>query len=123
MAIPLIIMALITMAAVINDKLGDLGTLVKSDLFGDKSQAGFVAWVGAIIVVASFFKMLDLPQAGRGIIILIILAYVLGNRDIPGQITNALQGASREGGAPAPSAPAPGSPAALLPGLAGGASK
>ena len=106
MAIPLIVIALVIMAAVINDKLGDLGSLVKGDLFGSKDQMGFIAWVGAIIVLASALKMLNLPEAGRGLIILIIVAYLLGHKEIPGQLVEAIQGAATEGGGAGP-APAP----------------
>lgn len=93
MGVALIIIGVVIATAVINDKLGELGSLMKSDLFGSGSDKGFIVWTAAILVLGSFLKMLDMPEAGRALVILIILAFLLGHADIPNQILSAVEGA------------------------------
>lgn len=101
MGVALIIIAVVIATAVINDKLGELGSLVKSDLFGSGSDKGFIIWIAAILILGSFLRVLDMPEAGRALVILIVLAFLLGHADIPNQILSAVEGAGsggREGG-------------------------
>lgn len=98
MGVAILIIGLILASAAINDKIGQLGALIKSDLFGDGKERGFIIWVAAIIILAAILKVLNLPEAGRALIALIIVSFFLGHTDVPGQILSSLQSASTEGG-------------------------
>lgn len=100
MGVAIIVIGILIGTAVINDKLGDLGTLMKSDLFGAGGDRGFIVWVAAILILGSLLRMLNMPEAGRALIILIVLAFLLGHAKIPGQILTAVQGAGQEGATP-----------------------
>jgi hypothetical protein len=115
MAVALLVFGAVLIAVAINDKVGEFGELVKKDMVGEGAQIGFIAWVGAIIVLAAFFKVLNLPEAGRAMVILIILAFLLGHHDIPGQVLEAIKGAST----PADYPKLPKGPLGLLPDLSG----
>ena len=105
LGVVLIILGTVISAAVINDKLGELGELAKADLFGDGKTSGFIVWVGAIIVIGAVFRVLNLPEAGRAIVVLIMVAYLLGNAKLPTQLLEAIKQVGGPGGA---GAPAPG---------------
>jgi hypothetical protein len=97
----LIIIGLVLGMAAVNDKIGDLGTLIKSDFFGSKQgDYGFIVWAAAIIIVAAVLRVLDLPEAGKLLIVLIVLAYLLGNANIPQQILTAIESAGSVTGQP-----------------------
>jgi len=98
----LIVIGGIILSAVINDKLGQLGTLASGDLFGQTGKPGFIVWAGAILVIGAIFRAIDLPDAGKALVFLVIVAYLLGNANIPQQILAALEQA---GGAPAAAKP------------------
>lgn len=91
MAMFLIIMGVLLGAVAINDKVGDFGTLFKNDLVGSGQSYGFIVWAGAIIAVATVFRVVDLPDAGRFLVALIVIAYLLGHANIPTQVLQQLQ--------------------------------
>lgn len=101
MPVALIIMGLVIGMAAANDQIPTLGKLAKSDFFGSKQgDYGFIVWAAAIIMIAAVLRVLNLPEAGKMLIILIVLAYLLGNANIPSQILAAVQGAGSVTGQP-----------------------
>ena len=90
MAVFLIVFGLVLIMSAFNDTLAAFGKLASGDLFGSGGKPGFLVWAGAILVVGAIFKMLDLPSAGKMLITLIIIAYLLGHTDITSKITSAL---------------------------------
>ena len=91
MGVALIIAGIVLVMATVNDQLGTLGSQIKKDFLGDGSTNGFFMWVAAIVVIGAVLRMLDLPGAGKALIVLIIMAYLLGNANIPSQILSGLQ--------------------------------
>lgn len=101
MPVALIVIGLILGMAAVNDQIPALGKLVKSDLFGSKAgDYGFLVWAAAIIVVAAVMRVLNLPEAGKMLVILVVLAYLLGNGNIPQQILTAIESAGSVTGKP-----------------------
>src|SRR5271166_3500612 len=112
MAVFLIIAGMVMIMAAINDQIGALGALIKGDLFGGggASDYGFVVWAAAIIAIGAVLRVADLPDAGRFLVALVIIAYLLGHAGIPTQVLQQIQaaggggkaqsgGAARSGGA------------------------
>jgi hypothetical protein len=95
MGVALMIAGVVLAMATINDQLGTLGSQVKKDFLGDGASHGFFMWIAAIVVIGAVLRMLDLPGAGKALIVLIIIAYLLGNANIPSQILSGLQGAGQ----------------------------
>ena len=108
MPVALIIMGLVLGMAAVNDKIGDLGKLVKSDFFGSKQgDYGFIVWAAAVIIIATIMRVLNLPEAGKMLVVLIVLAYLLGNANIPSQILSAVEGSGSASGSPIPTQTGP----------------
>jgi len=106
MPVALIIVGVMLGMAAVNDKLGALGALAKGDLFGSGGQdRGFIVWAAAIIITAAIMRMLDMPEAGKMLVLLVVLAYLLGHANIPGQLSSAIEGAGGAGPPTAPPAP------------------
>jgi len=120
MPVFLIIVGMVLMMAAINSQIGALGSLAKRDLFGSGASGdyGFIIWAAAVIAIGAVLRAIDLPDAGRFLVALVIVAYLLGHAGIPTQILQELKGSSdagassgSAGGPPAPAAPAaPASP-------------
>ena len=92
MPIALILLGIVIASATVNDQLGALGTQAKTDLFGvSGGKVGFIEWAAAILVVGALFRAVDLPDAGKALVALIILAFLLGNTGVPMQFLAGLQ--------------------------------
>jgi hypothetical protein len=79
---------LIGMASM-NGKIGDLGDIIKTTVYPEQGR-GFFIWVAAIIVLASLMRILNLPEAGKALIVLVVLAYFLSHADIPQKMLDEL---------------------------------
>lgn len=95
MPLLLIVIGLTVLAAVVNDRLGELGALARKDLFGDGDKPGFVLWGAAILLVGGIFRAVDLPDAGRALVVLVIVAFLLAHADVPSVFLNALRAAGK----------------------------
>jgi len=125
MPVFLIVIGLVVLSAVINDQLGTLGSQASKDLFGHDGKIGFIEWAAALLLVGGVFKAVDMPQAGKALVALVILAYLLGHTDVPNQFLAGLQalagkftptpGPSVIGAAGAPAPPVPPVPPAAPP--------
>jgi hypothetical protein len=93
MGVALIIIGAILFMAQTNDKLGALGAQVKNDFFGANGSYGFLVWAAAILAIGAILRIADLPEAGKMLIVLVILAYLLGNANIPSQLASAVKSA------------------------------
>ena len=97
MGLALVIIGAIIIMAAINDQIGALGSLVKEDFFGTDGTYGFLVWAAAILAIGAVLGMLDLPEAGKVLIILVVIAYLLGNANIPAQLAAAVKKAGSGG--------------------------
>jgi hypothetical protein len=77
--------------AAINGKVGTLFTQAKADLFGTGQSYGFIVWAAAILVVAAVFKAIDLGDAGKVFIALLIIAFLLGTPDVVNSLEQQLK--------------------------------
>jgi len=107
MAVFLIIAGMVMIMAAINDQIGALGALIKGDLFGGggASDYGFVVWAAAIIAIGAVLRVADLPDAGRFLVALVIIAYLLGHAGIPTQVLQQIQAAGGGAGSATPGGP------------------
>jgi hypothetical protein len=93
--------------AAINGRVGTLFTQSKTDLFGNEQSYGFIVWAAAILVVASVLKAIDLGDAGKVFVALLIIEFLLGTPDVVNSLEQQLkaagQGASSGSSTTAPS--------------------
>ena len=53
-----------------------------------QSDSGFIQFIIGIIAIAVFFRLIEMPNAGRIFIILVIGAYLLQNSNVLTQLQN-----------------------------------
>ena len=111
MLIAAILVGAVLLMAGVNNTWGQLGGLAK-DVIWPAKGSGFLLWVFAILFLMTVLRALNLPEAGKALVVLIVVAFLLGHTDIPGQILSAVkasgQGAAPGATAPGASAPVPG---------------
>jgi cell division protein FtsW (lipid II flippase) len=78
--------------AAINGRVKQLFDQGRKDLFGDGQSYGFILWAVAILVVASVFKAIDLGDAGKVFVALLIIAFLLGTPRRRQQPRTAIEG-------------------------------
>lgn len=104
-------LALITIAALlimtgINGNYQAVGKQFEQDVMGGGQGGGFVSFMVGIIGIATFFRVIGMPNAGKVFISLVIIVFLLKNANLLTAIEN-LAGGTATGAATAPgSAPA-----------------
>lgn len=104
MVVFLIVMGVILGAAAVNGTIPELGKQMNKDLFSKGTQAGFLKWVLAVLVISSITKAINLPDAGKVLLVLIFLAFILSskNGDLLTSIVNQISSLQGPGGAATP---------------------
>lgn len=98
MPVALIVAGIIFGAAALNGTLADqqgkpgLLSLLSGDLFGKGGQIGFLEWAGALLLLSAIMKALDFPEAGKALIVLVILKFLLDQNGVPTQLLDAIKG-------------------------------
>ncbi len=91
----LIIAGLVMLLTAVNGTVGQLGTLLKQDIFGTH---GFMFWIVAIIIIGALGYIKAIKPLSDGFLVLILLVLFLNNRGVFQQFvaaTNTIsQGAS-----------------------------
>jgi hypothetical protein len=70
----------------VNGTVPQLGKQLNADILGSNNQPGFGEWVAAILTVSIVAKSLDLPDAGRALMVLVVLVYLLADKGLITQI-------------------------------------
>ena len=107
MPVFIIVLGVIVGIAALNDTITSkdnqpgLWSLLSGDLFPSGQNPGFLEWAAAVLAIAALAKMVDLPEAGRALIALVIISYLLSNKgaSIPQQLLSAI-GSSSGGSGP-----------------------
>ncbi len=92
MVVALLVIGIILGLAGINGQLPALGAQVKKDLLAQGGQVGFIEWAGAILGVSIITKNLDMPEAGKLFMALIVIVYLLKNEQVITQAVTELKG-------------------------------
>jgi hypothetical protein len=90
MEVAILVVCVIGLAAAVNGQISQLSGAIRQDIFGDGQTPGFLAWIGALIVIGGVFRALNLPEAGRTMIVLLMIAYLLGNKQMLAQLQAAI---------------------------------
>jgi hypothetical protein len=98
MAFFLIFLAAVMGISAVNGTVGTMFSQGKTDLFGNgTTNKGFLIWLGALLTIAAIARAIDLPQAGKAFIVLLILVFLLSNGGLLQQLLNDIQGIGRAG--------------------------
>jgi len=92
MPILLIIIAVLLIVAAINDKMGELGDLVKEDFApSDPQMVGFPVWLVALFSVGALGYVKELRPISNGFLALVIVGIILSNRGFFTQFKAAIE--------------------------------
>ena len=91
---PIFILAVGIMLVVVgvNNKLGELGVLLKEDFTPSGNQPAFQVWIIAIFVAGSLGYVKELKPVANAFLVLIIVSLLLSNKGFFSQFTKALEG-------------------------------
>jgi hypothetical protein len=86
MIVFLLVFGVIIGMAAVNGKIPELGAQLNKDILGANNQLGFAEWAAAILAIAILTKSVDLPGAGRALMVLVVLAFLLSDQGLLTQI-------------------------------------
>lgn len=97
-------LALVTLAAFlilvgIKGNYAQVGSQFQQDVMG---QGGYFQFLAGILGIAIFFRLIGMPNAGRVFLILVILVYLMQNKNV----LSALENLSASSGSTPSAAPA-----------------
>lgn len=95
MPLALVVIAWILIMTGINGNYAALGQQFNNDVLG---QGGFFNFLVGIVGIAVFFRVVDMPNAGRVFIGLVILAYLLQNANVLTSLESVGTGVAPGGG-------------------------
>jgi hypothetical protein len=79
MPLALIILAAFLILTGIKGNYAAVGTQFENDVMG---SGGFLEFFIGIVGIAAFFRLIDMPNAGKVFLILVLLAYFLENQSV-----------------------------------------
>jgi hypothetical protein len=88
MVVFLLVMGAILGASAINGTIPQLGKQANDDLFGTGGKVGFLEWMAAILVIAVAAKSIDLPDAGKALLVLTVLVFLISDKGLLNQIAS-----------------------------------
>ena len=97
----LIVAGLVLLITAVNGTVGQLGVLLKQDVFGPQ---GFMFWIIAIIVVGALGYIKQIKPLSDGFLVLVLLVLFLNNRGVFQQFMSATTAISQGASTPTNSA-------------------
>lgn len=92
MPIFFLIVGILLIVVAINNKMSDLGTLIKDDFAPQGNQAGFAVWIVAIFVIGSLGYVKTFKPVANAFIALIVVIMILSNRGFFANFNKAIKG-------------------------------
>lgn len=92
MPILILFVGILLITAGINNKMGELGSLVKEDFRPTENVAGFHVWIIAIFVAGSLGYVKEFKPVANAFLALIVIALLLSNKGFFAKFTDALKG-------------------------------
>lgn len=91
MPIFFLIVGVLLIVVGINDKMSELGDLIKEDFQPTGNQAGFQVWIIALFVAGSLGYIRSFKPVANAFIVLILVSLMLSNRGFFDRFTQALK--------------------------------
>lgn len=90
---PIFILAvgILLIASAINDKLPELGALVKEDMSPSDSSTPFPMWILAIVMVGMIGYIKDLKPLSTAFLVLVFVGLILSNKGFISKFTTAIK--------------------------------
>jgi len=92
MPIFFLIVGVLLIVVAINDKISDLGGLIKEDFRPSANQPAFPVWIMAIFVAGSLGYIKAMRPVANAFLALIIISMFLSNRGFFNQFKSAIEG-------------------------------
>lgn len=82
MPLALIAIAWLIIMTGINGNYTAVGTAFEQDVLNNGQGGGFLSFLAGIVGIAVFFRVIDMPNAGRVFLVLVILVFVMRNAGV-----------------------------------------
>lgn len=92
MPILILIVGVLLVVVGINNKMGDLGALVKEDFAPSDGATAFHIWIVAIFVAGSLGYIRSFKPVANAFLVLIVISLFLSNRGFFERFTSAIRG-------------------------------
>lgn len=91
MPIFFLIVGVLLIVVAINDKISDLGSLVKDDFKPSSGGPGFATWIVAIFVAGSLGYIKEFKPVANAFLVLICVGMILSNKGFFANFKQALE--------------------------------
>lgn len=91
MPIFFLVIGIMLIVVAINDKMPQLGSLVKDDFQPSSGDPGFAAWIIALFVIGSLGYVKALRPLANSFLVLVVLVMFLSNQGFFAKFTSAIQ--------------------------------
>lgn len=92
MPIFFLFVGILLIVAGINNKIGELGELIKEDFQPNGNAPSFTIWIIAIVIAGAFGFVKTLKPISNAFLVLILVAMILSNRGFFTKFMEALKG-------------------------------
>lgn len=82
MPLALVILAYLAVVTGLTGRWSTVGAQFETDVMGSNGQGGFLQFLVGIIGIAIFFRVVDMPNAGRVFMGLVIIVFLLQNANV-----------------------------------------
>lgn len=87
-----LLIGILLIFAAINNKLGQLGSLVAEDFAPTTGAAGFQVWIVAIFIIGALGYVKELKPLSNAFLVLILVVLILSNRGFFANFKSAVEG-------------------------------
>lgn len=91
MPIAILLIGVLLVVVGINDKMSDLGTLVKEDFAPTDGATAFHIWIVAIFIAGSLGYIRSFRPVANAFLVLIVISLLLSNRGFFARFTSAVR--------------------------------
>lgn len=88
----ILLVGILLVFAGINDKIGELGRLVKEDFSPSDGTPGFPIWVLVIFVIGALGYVKELKPISNAFLLLVFVVLIISNRGFFAKFTAAIKG-------------------------------
>ena len=82
MPLALVVIAVLLALIGIKGNYAEVGAQFESDVMPTGGKGGFLQWMIGITGVAMLFRLIGMPRAGQVFIVLVILAWIMQNKNV-----------------------------------------
>lgn len=88
----ILLVGILLVFAGLNDKIGELGRLVKEDFAPSDGTTGFPIWIAVIFVIGAIGYVKELKPISNAFLLLVFVVLIISNRGFFAKFTAAIKG-------------------------------